>query len=674
MAILVADNFHYQGRKPLDSRIIVDTISDMVNMAESIIYEGILVYNKETKKFYQFDPMNTVDTTLGKWRELSSAASGNTQIVDYAQDASYIDNSLIVYNNQLYLAITNFTSDNTTGNDIDQSFAVDVAAGNIIAVSAESAKALLEYQKSTDYKKDMLIYRGDRIGRAAANFTSDNSELLIEDSFKRDIENGNIIVDKIDITELDEQLLKALPIVAFVTKHDIPRFESNMTISGSIPKFRDGTSLSTEEKIGCNFLYIVDANNELIGLAMVMNYDETVDEFTVNAMKYGVGATDNILPSKGVLTKRSVGDYDDYFKDDILHPVLTIKDTAPLDTNIPWYQSNILDATGITPGSINAVRYNNTTSAWDINETIPLKESDIVKNENGAEWEYFRLYTNGNVFVSLSKYQLVYDTNQILGKITNINAVNHKLTITTIHANPETDAVLEEDVQANTAIGAAPANFKYPKDMTFTEFVKTIAIREILANLNFSITDSGLHKKGTTINGCTLTATLTNLGNVPIENIKFYLGNTELATQVYTDGTTVYVETYTTPISTNTTFAATVEHKGDKRVRKEQKMTFVNPIYIGAVNTLIPSTTEITAFPELLRESYKGSYTVTMNDQRTCIAYPASMGNISSIKDTNNFEYINSFTKTTDTINGETYNIYVLTDAVTAQNFKWTFN
>lgn len=672
MAILIADNFQYQGRKPLDSRIIVDTIADMKAIAESIVYEGILVYNKETKKFYQFDPANTVDATLGKWREFSGG--GNAQIEEYAQDTPYKENALIIYNNKLFLATADFTSDNVE-TTVDDSFNGDLANGKMTAVSANADAPVVAYTQNTAYKKDTLVYRGDRLGRVVADYTSDTSKLLLADSFQKDIDNGAIVVDKIDITELDEQLLKALPIVAFVTKHDIPRFESNMTISGSIPKFRDGTVLSVEEKKGCNFLYIVDANNELTGLAMVMNYDETADEFTVNAMKYGVGTSDNILPSHNVLTKRDVGEQKDYYKDDILNPVFIIKDTAPTDTTKPWYQSNILDSTGIIPGgTINVKKYNDTTSAWDISEAIPIRDSDIVKNENGTEWEYFRLYASGNVFVSLSKYQLVYDTNQILGKIIDINTTTHKVTIKTIHANPESAVTLEENVESNTAVGAASAGFKFPKNMTFTEFVKKISIKDILATLNFAITGAGLHKKGTTVNGSILTATLAALGNVPIENIKFYCDNTELNTQNYVDGTTTYTETYSTAITTTTTFAAVVNQEEGKFVRKEQKITFVNPIYIGVVNTLTPTVADITAFPEMLKESQKGSYTVSMNDQRTCYAYPATLGNLTSIKDNNNFEYIGSFTKTSDTINGETYNIYVLTEPVTAQNFKWTFN
>ena len=55
--------------------------------------------------------------------------------------------------------------------------------------------------------------------------------------------------------------------------------------------------------------------------------------------------------------------------------------------------------------------------------------------------------------------------------------------------------------------------------------------------------------------------------------------------------------------------------------------------------------------------------------------YPASFGVLSSIKDANNFEYINSYTYKTIEYDGVTYNVYVLTDAVTVEGaFKQTFS
>lgn len=734
MSILIADNFAYQGRKPLDSRIVLDTIADMKTVPESIIYEGILVYNKETKKFYQFDPTNTEDTTLGKWREFTSSSTlevkeltsntsyqvgdyvtlaanspyialvlqnfttpqthnlidmwynaldtGNiclfndNRIENYSLGATYLGNTLVVnqLTGEIYLSTQKFTTANIVSpngeHDYASSFQADIDAGNLIAISSNRT-TLCEFQSSTTYKKDTLVYCGDRLGRIVSDYTSANKSSNLS-SFEQDVADSKIIVDKISITDLDEQLLKAIPIVAFVTKHDIPRFESNITLNGSIPKFRDGSSLSLNEKKGCNFFYIIDSNNELTGLAMIMNYDDINDTFTVNAMKYGVGASDFIIKTDNTLTQVNIGNTQIVAKDALLDPVLTISSTTPENTNLIWYESNALDSTGLNIGTINVKKYNSSTSTWE-EDTLIINNGDIVRNSNGSEWEYYGIYNSGNILIALTKYQLVYDINGILGKIMNIDRVNHSITIETIHSNADAESSLQEDIQANTQIGAAAANTLYPEGMTFTEFLKKIAIKELLATINFTVTNAGLKKQGTIVPAPTLTTTITNIGNIPIQSIAFYLGNTQLDSQTYTSGTNTYTYAYDSDITTNQTFATILYQNNNQTVRKESKFVFVNPRYIGVVNTLTPSATDITALTEDLSESRAKDYTISMNDARICYAYPSSMGNLTTIKDSNNFEYINSFTKTTATINGETYNVYVLTDSVTVLNFKWSF-
>ena len=62
-----------------------------------------------------------------------------------------------------------------------------------------------------------------------------------------------------------------------------------------------------------------------------------------------------------------------------------------------------------------------------------------------------------------------------------------------------------------------------------------------------------------------------------------------------------------------------------------------------------------------------------MVNSRTCYMYPKDFGKLTTIKDANNFEYINSYTLTERTINGVNYYIYTLTDPVTITNFKQSF-
>ena len=72
MALTIGDNFSYQGAKPLDGRIKYNTLTEMVAMADSTLYDGCIAYCVGEDKNYQWKSTNTVDPDTGKWREFSS--------------------------------------------------------------------------------------------------------------------------------------------------------------------------------------------------------------------------------------------------------------------------------------------------------------------------------------------------------------------------------------------------------------------------------------------------------------------------------------------------------------------------------------------------------------------------------------------------------------------------
>ena len=63
-----------------------------------------------------------------------------------------------------------------------------------------------------------------------------------------------------------------------------------------------------------------------------------------------------------------------------------------------------------------------------------------------------------------------------------------------------------------------------------------------------------------------------------------------------------------------------------------------------------------------------------MNNQRIVYLYPKSFGDLSSIKDENNFENLSGFTKSYITLNGVDYIEYKLTNTATNTSGTLTFN
>ena len=94
--------------------------------------------------------------------------------------------------------------------------------------------------------------------------------------------------------------------------------------------------------------------------------------------------------------------------------------------------------------------------------------------------------------------------------------------------------------------------------------------------------------------------------------------------------------------------------------------------YYGAISS--EEVDDISSLSSRLSSSKSYTYTTDLTNQRIVYMYPKSFGALTSIKDANNFDYINSYTLTTSTYSGVEYYVYILTDPVTITNFKQIFN
>lgn len=129
-----------------------------------------------------------------------------------------------------------------------------------------------------------------------------------------------------------------------------------------------------------------------------------------------------------------------------------------------------------------------------------------------------------------------------------------------------------------------------------------------------------------------------------------------------------------TNVTTNTTYTVKAI-KDDITVTGSTSVTFVNPSYFGAVAAdFTPTEEAIKALTKSVKNSKNYTGTTSLNNQKTCYAYPKSFGALTAIKDANNFEYLSSYTRTELTVWDEVYYIYVLTDPVTIDGFKQIYS
>lgn len=290
-------------------------------------------------------------------------------------------------------------------------------------------------------------------------------------------------------------------------------------------------------------------------------------------------------------------------------------------------------------------------------------------NDEGAQVEFYR---TGDVLV---KYNAGANSN--IYKFT-YNEVNGTIKQEAVKISGG-DSKLIRNVKANVSAGAISSGDTVLKDTTFTEFVEKLLIKEVAPAISFTSSQSGVLEVGTIVTDPTLRLQINSLGTGTPTNINFYVGSTLVDTQPYVSGTNVYTYNFVGTITSTSSTKATLDYnKSDNTpatLAATKSYTFVYASYYGAISMATPTDTDVKALTKNVKNTKAFTYNnIALNDERICYAYPVSFGNLTSIKDANNFEYISSYTKYTMTIDSVSYNVYVLTDPITATGFKQIYS
>ena len=290
-------------------------------------------------------------------------------------------------------------------------------------------------------------------------------------------------------------------------------------------------------------------------------------------------------------------------------------------------------------------------------------------NDEGAQVEFYR---TGDVLV---KYNAGANSN--IYKFT-YNEVNGTIKQEAVKISGG-DSKLIRNVKANVSAGAISSGDTVLKDTTFTEFVEKLLIKEVAPAISFTSSQSGVLEVGTTVTNPTLRLQINSLGTGTPTNINFYVGSTLVDTQPYVPGTNVYTYSYVGTITSTSSTKVTLDYnKSDNTpatLTATKSYIFVYASYYGSISMATPTDTDVKALTKNVKNTKAFTYNnIALNDERICYAYPVSFGNLTSIKDANNFEYISSYTKYTMTIDSVSYNVYVLTDPITATGFKQIYS
>lgn len=215
---------------------------------------------------------------------------------------------------------------------------------------------------------------------------------------------------------------------------------------------------------------------------------------------------------------------------------------------------------------------------------------------------------------------------------------------------------------------------------TIKEVLKAMTVTYILPNCTvvFSNTNS-LIKQGTSID-VTVTSKSFVKGTSNISKIEIYNGSNLVNTQTYTTNTSYTYKV--TGITSNTTLKVRVyDTEGKYKEVSTRTYKFVYPSYKAIVDvSSVPSASDLATLIATTDNEFlldKKGYTwsgITMTNKRTVYAYPKSYGVLSSIKDQNNFDNTDSFTKLETKINSVDYILYIMTNTASAKDGKLIFN
>lgn len=241
-------------------------------------------------------------------------------------------------------------------------------------------------------------------------------------------------------------------------------------------------------------------------------------------------------------------------------------------------------------------------------------------------------------------------------------------------------SVLTSDLTTNVAMWGIPSWTTFTAGTSLESIIRQLLVTYVAPTVSLAITPSTSPiRKGETISTMELRATVTKRSN-DITFVRFYANDVlvnEITSGIASGGIFTYNYTPVNPIDDDITLKVTISD-WTTTVNDSKSINFVDGSYFGVVseNVTNPTAADIAALTpilDLVDKNYtKTGITATYN--KLLYAYPTEYGDLTSIKDGNNFEYINSYTKSTVTIGGVSYNCYLLTEAVGLDNFTQIYS
>ena len=245
----------------------------------------------------------------------------------------------------------------------------------------------------------------------------------------------------------------------------------------------------------------------------------------------------------------------------------------------------------------------------------------------------------------------------------------------------ELSTAITKQIKADIAIGNVTVGKVYPVGTLMEDIISDMLTQYLTPEVKLTINPA------TTlydivyeyVDSVTMDATVTKKTS-EIAKVEFLVNDNvvhTITTGVANGGLFEYTYTPDDSIIYDTTFKVVVTDAKNGVAKASKSIKFVGRTYYGIVDadTGAPTEAVIKTLNGVLKDTKNYVYSgITMDWGKVCYAYPASFGNLTSIKDTiNNLNYTTEFTKTTLTVDGVEYICYTQTNASASTDVQLTF-
>ena len=153
MAINTIDNFSYKGAKPLDARLVFNTLDEMTSYPKENLYVGIIMYCIETNKHYIYNGISIDEMSMG------SGTGGSIDESKFALKSDLDEFDINAYKDEVNTFIDEAKKEVVTLGQLDE-FNINTYKNEVSVFIDEAKKDILTLDKfdafdTNAYKKEL---------------------------------------------------------------------------------------------------------------------------------------------------------------------------------------------------------------------------------------------------------------------------------------------------------------------------------------------------------------------------------------------------------------------------------------------------------------------------------------------------------------------------------------